>query len=242
MKTSTSMILLFAGAATLALSSCGSKKSQTQADYQYQQWLAQQQYQQYPQQQGNAYGYPQTQTQQALPAQAAVPSMVKEEQPECVTMTFEQTPNLRVYGEGSGFYDDACDRLALQNALEKMSQLVEVKMRTATENYNRIARENLDAHQAQKLDQLTRSLSENTARNTRIIKREVFRLSNGQMRVYLCIECNMNKDGMAAQAVNAMSRDGLLRLDADKERFRDTYRDILNDFGVQAAGDPIEAN
>lgn len=223
------MILFLAGAAALSLASCGSKKSAAETDYQYQQWLAQQQANNNSQQ---------TQVRTVTPTQYSVPTMVKEEQPECVTLSFEPSPNLRAYGEGSGFYDDGCDRMALQNALEKLTQLIEVKMRTATESFSSVARENLDASQKQKLDQLTRSLAQSTARNTRIIKRETFRLSNGHLRVYLCVETQISKDGLAAQAANALGEANLLKIDAEKARFRDIYSEILNDFGVQPTADP----
>jgi hypothetical protein len=187
----------------MVLGACASGKKTAQMDYQYQQLLAQQQAMLLAQQQ---------QMQQSA-------SLRMEEQ--CITLADDTTSvNLRQYGEGTGFIESAVMDLAIMTAQERMVNLLDARIQSVARKYVQEGRQNVDSTGKSLFEQLTHRTAEGQCKDCRVIKRSIYDLPNGQIRVYVCLEMNKSKSQLSKNIANVLSEGGLSEIKSDMLQFQ----------------------
>jgi hypothetical protein len=187
----------------MVLGACASGKKTAQMDYQYQQLLAQQQAMLLAQQQ---------QMQQSA-------SLRVEEQ--CITLADDTTcVNLRQYGEGTGFIESAVMDLAIMSAQERMVNLLDARIQSVARKYVKEGQQNVDATGKSLFEQLTHRTAEGQCKDCRVIKRSIYDLPNGQIRVYVCLEMNKSKSQLSKNIANVLSENGLSEIKSNMLQFQ----------------------
>jgi hypothetical protein len=201
------LTLIAAAVAVMALNSCSSSKNAAQSDYQYQQWLAQQN------QQSSSYGAKEVQRQQD----------------KCVTMALDPTAtNLRAYGEARGFDESAVTDQAIMTAQERMANSIKTSIATTAEKYTRTARQNINSSTENVFQQLSKRVSDAEINNTRMIGHSVYDSANGQVHIYVCIEMNTTKEQLCEKAVDVLSEGGIEGVLEHRNQFK---QEMLGELG-----------
>jgi hypothetical protein len=188
-------------------------------DYQYQQLLAQQQAMLLAQQQ-------QAQQQVQQPVSQQQGALRVEEQ--CITLADDTTcVNLRQYGDATGFIESAVMDLAILNAQERMVNMLDARIQSVARKYAKEGQKNVDATGTSLFQQLTHRTAEGQCKDCRVIKRSIYDLPNGQVRVYVCLEMNKSKTQLSKSIANVLSDEGLSEIKSDMLEFQKEM-DALN--------------
>lgn len=252
----TNHILLTAATAllTLTLASCGSSKQPVAGagDYEYMQFLAQKRAQaesrlQDSSNQASAQSNTAVQNQNQRPVegqQAAVrPKRTLRDEEPTVEMALAESDCLRSFGEATGFVENAVMDQAILGAQERMSVLLRSEIETAASNYARNANLNMDNTSASIYESVARRFSVNASKNSRIIKRSVYDLDNGQVQIYVCIETRKDDTNLSKELANELSREGFLGLQFDRDRFAAQNEERLKEYRAQLRNEgetPVE--
>jgi len=119
-------------------------------------------------------------------------------------------------------------RMALSNARAELAGQMEVTVKAVIDNYFQdVAIGDMQEFQ-QRYEGMSREVINQKLTGTRIICEEVTRTPEGRYRTYVAIELSGN------EILNAMneriSRDDRLRLDYDRERFRNDFDEEMRNF------------
>jgi lipoprotein len=215
--------------AALSLTSCGSSKQPAAGagDYQYQQFLAQQQ------KAAVETGRPAAPV-SAEPVEAQQyaqrPKRTLREEDATVLLALEKSDHLRSYGDAVGFVESAVMDQAIMVAQERMSVLLKSALESAASNYTRNGNINLDNTSATLYESVTSRFSVNVSKDSRIIKRSVYDLDNGQVQIYVCIETGLSDNNLSKKLANELSRDGFLGLQFDRDRFAKQNEQSLKEY------------
>ncbi len=228
----TNFIPFIAAVLVFLLSSCGASKQPVAGagDYQYQQYLAQKR----AADSGLAPAKEQTEPIEAQ-KYAKRPKRVLREEDPTVEFALAKSDHLRSYGDATGYVESAVMDQAIMVAQERMSVLLKSALESAASNYSRNANINLDNTAATLYENVTKRFSVNTSKNTKIVKRSIYDLDNGQVQIYVCIEVNPSDSSLSNKLANELNREGFLGLQFDRDRFAaqneeslKEYRNMLN--------------
>ncbi len=67
-------------------------------------------------------------------------------------------------------------------------------------------------------------------KNYRVIKTNLYDLSDGSVQCYVCIEMRSTKEELLDNVENALSKEELISVDYDKERFMNNIKQGLEDY------------
>lgn len=227
----TTLISCAAALAALSLTSCGSSRQQPMAgagDYQFQQYLAQQQ------RAAAETGQPATPVAKAEPIEvqqsAQRPKRTLRDEDATVLLALEKSDHLRSYGDAVGFVESAVMDQAIMVAQERMSVLLKSALESAASNYVRNGNINLDNTSATLYESVTNRFSLNVSKDSHIIKRSVYDLDNGQVQIYVCIETGLSDNELSKKLANELNRDGFLGLQFDRDRFAKQNEESLKEY------------
>jgi hypothetical protein len=222
-------VMFAAVVAAMTLGSCASGKKTAQTDYQYQQWLAQQQ-----QQQQYQYQQPEQQVvQQRQPAQR-----VLREDEACELLARDANcKNLRQVGMAKGYNENSVMNLAIMNAQERLINLVNATITSVSEKYELTAGTNMDNTNSELFQTITNRYASAVVKNCRVVKSSTYDLSNGQVQIYVCIETGDSKDDVSTGAVNVLSDNGIKRIMAYKDQFK---KEVENGLTSRVSSQTIE--
>lgn len=188
--------LVMAITSAVMLASCGTSKKTASTDYQYQQWLAQQQ-----------------QSAQQRPGRT-----MRTLEP-CIELAQAEAKNLRAYGTATSYVEKTALNEAERDARNRLAAMLKTAVEGAAQDYEQNANKNL-TNTAGSLSEsvMTQFVAEEIS-NTRIIKTTMYDLTDGSIQVYVCLEMKMSKDDFDNNLNTTLDRDGLIELQYDRERF-----------------------
>jgi hypothetical protein len=208
--------LIAVAVTVMAFSACSSSKKSAQVDPEYAAWLAQRQQSQYA---------PQATGQQA---QVASSAPVKREEEECITLADDKSvSNLRSYGDATGYVESVLMKMALMNAQENMAVMLQSTINSAAENYAKGVEKDLLKDNESQFESLAVRLSNAVVSDSKVIKRSIYDLPNGQIHVYVCIESTATKEQVSRQAAQVLSESELQSVQAHKDAFAEKMKDLL---------------
>jgi hypothetical protein len=210
--------------AAMTLGSCASGKKTAQTDYQYQQWLAQQ-------------GQQQQNTQYQPTAQQTTQTRVLREEDACTLLARDANcQKLRQVGMAKGFNENSVLNLAIMNAQERLVNLIEASITSSSEKYELTAGTNMDNTNSELFQTITQRYASAVVKNCRVIKSSTYDLPNGQVQIYVCIETGDTKGDVSEGAVNVLSENGLQRIMAYRDKFKnDLESGLTNGITSQSA-------
>ena len=198
-------------AGTIVLASCSSQK-QAVSDYQYKQWK-EQQAQQSQQSYESQPAQPTTQPVTKRPART-----LRAAEP-CIELALEDAENLRAYGTAISYLDKTAFNEAERDARNRLAAMIEAAIEGAAEDYEQNASRNGKISSATLGESVMRQFVNQEIKNTRTIKNSVYDVEDGTVQVYVCIEMKSDKSSFDKQLDNTLSREGLIELQYDRDRF-----------------------
>lgn len=209
-------VLLFSAVAIATFMMVGCKTAQVPNDYQA--FLAYQQQMQKNEQ------TPQWETNQ--------PKRQKREVDECITMATENSGSFRAYGEGTSFREGIAMENAEMDAVIRMVQQIQTAVEGARDRYRGSAGKNLSTADEERIQSYIRQFVVGTT-GYRIIKTNLYDLSDGTVQCYVCIEQKINTDDMAKKLSNELSDDGVLGIEFNRDRFAASIKEDLEKYKAE---------
>lgn len=209
-------VLLFSAVAIATFMMVGCKTAQVPNDYQA--FLAYQQQMQKNEQ------TPQWETNQ--------PKRQKREVDECITMATENSGSFRAYGEGKSFREGIAMENAEMDAVIRMVQQIQTAVEGARDRYRGSAAKNLSTADEERIQSYIRQFVVGTT-GYRIIKTNLYDLSDGTVQCYVCIEQKINTDDMAKKLSNELSDDGVLGIEFNRDRFAASIKEDLEKYKAE---------
>lgn len=181
-------------ATAFVLTSCGSSKKTGASDYQYQQYLSQQQSQQRP-----------TRKMRTLDP--------------CIELAQEDSDNWRAYGTATSYIEKVALNEAQRDARNQLAQMMKACIEGAAQDYEQNAQKNMKGS-AETLGEaiMTQFVNEEIS-NTKTIKTSIYDLADGSVQVYVCIEMRSDKDKFNNNLNNTLDREGIIGIQYDRDRF-----------------------
>lgn len=209
-------VLLFSAVAIVTFMMVGCKTAQVPNDYQA--FLAYQQQMQKNEQ------TPQWETNQ--------PKRQKREVDECITLATENSGSFRAYGEGKSFREGIAMENAEMDAVIRMVQQIQTAVEGARDRYRGSAAKNLSTADEERIQSHIRQFVVGTT-GYRIIKTNLYDLSDGTVQCYVCIEQKINTDDMAKKLSNELSDDGVLGIEFNRDRFAASIKEDLEKYKAE---------
>lgn len=185
--------------AVALLASCGASKKTASTDYQYQQWLAQQQQSQQSNQQR--------------------PGRTMRTLEPCIELAQADAENLRAYGTATSYVEKVALNEAERDARNRLASMIKVAVEGAAQDYEQNANKNLKNTAGSIGEAIMSQFVAEEISNTRIIKTTIYDLADGSVQVYVCLEMKTNKDDFDKNLNHTLDRDGLIELQYDRDRF-----------------------
>lgn len=189
-------------AAAIMLVSCGTKRQTVPADYQYQQYLAQQR---------KTTEQPQYEEQR--------PTRKLREVTTGERLATEDCDKWRALGSSTGYVEKTVRNEAERDARNRLADMMKVAVEGAAQDYERNAQENLKKSSASLGEAVMTQFVAEEVKNTRTINYDVFDLADGSVQIYACVEIRDTKEEFVKKLSNTLERDKIIELQYDRERF-----------------------
>jgi len=115
---------------------------------------------------------------------------------------------------------------ALINARTLLAQQIEVTVKNVTDNYIKSSEMNNVEGVEERLEGMTREVTNQKLSGTRIICEELTKTKGGNYKTYLAIE--LSGDEIATAMQQRLSNDDKLRIDFDYEKFKKTFDEEMS--------------
>lgn len=205
-------LYLLAIIATPALfTACNSTKKTASTDYQYQQWQQQQQ-------------------QQQQEATSQRPGRTLRTTEPCIEMAQADSENLRAYGTATSYVEKTALNEAERDARNRLAAMIKVAVEGAAQDYEQNANRNLKKTAGTIGESVMTQFVAEEIKNTRIIKTDIYDLTDGSIQVYVCMEMKSSKDDFEKNLNNTLEREGILELQYDRERFVEKMAEGLDEY------------
>lgn len=176
---------------------CGSSQKSAYNDYEYQEWKRQQQQQQQQQR----------------------PSRTLRTVEPCIAMANAESENLRAYGTATSYVEKVALSEAERDARNRMASMIKVAVEGAAQDYAQNAARNMKSSAGTLGESIMTQYVAQEISNTRVIETSIYDLSDGSVQVYVCIEMRNTTKEFSDKLENELSRDGVIELEYDRERF-----------------------
>lgn len=160
------------------------------------------------------------------------PKERKKEVDECIIMANEQSTNLRAYGEGISYRESLAMQNAEADAVIRMVQQMNVALQGARDIYGGTAGKNLSTADEERIQAYIREFIVGTT-GYRIIKTNLYDVSDGTTKCYVCIEQKINTDDMTKKLSNKLSDDGVLGIEFNRDRFAASIKEDLEKYKAE---------
>lgn len=157
------------------------------------------------------------------------PSRKKREVEECILLAQDAT-KLRAFGTATSYDEAAALEFAEAEAVRQMSTMMETAAEGARQIYRGTASKNASQSSESRMESVTTQFFAQRIKNYRIIKTNMYDLSNGSIQVYVCIELPDGIEKTADELANTLSEDEILGIDFNRQKFIDAMKEGLSDY------------
>lgn len=197
----------------LILTACNSSKNAASTDYQYQQWLQQQQ----------------NQNQEQENRQQRPGRTLRESEP-CIELALAESEHLRAYGTSTSYVEKAALNEAERDARNRLAAMLKVAVEGAAQDYEQNANQNLKKSAGTIGESVMNQFVAEEIKNTRIIKTDIYDLTDGSIQVYVCLEMRSSKNDFENNLNNMLEREGIIELQYDRDRFVEKMAEGLEEY------------
>lgn len=156
----------------------------------------------------------------------------KREIDECILMANENSSSFRAYGEGTSYREGIAMENAEMDAVIRMVQQIQTAVEGARERYRGSAAKNLSTADEERIQSYIKQFIVGTT-GYRIIKTNLYDLSDGTVQCYVCIEQKVNTDDMTKKLSNELSDDGVLGIEFNRDRFAASIKEDLEKYKAE---------
>lgn len=156
----------------------------------------------------------------------------KREIDECILMANESSSSFRAYGEGTSYREGIAMENAEMDAVIRMVQQIQTAVEGARERYRGSAAKNLSTADEERIQSYIKQFIVGTT-GYRIIKTNLYDLSDGTVQCYVCIEQKVNTDDMTKKLSNELSDDGVLGIEFNRDRFAASIKEDLEKYKAE---------
>lgn len=160
------------------------------------------------------------------------PKRQKREIDECILMANENSSSFRAYGEGTSYREGIAMENAEMDAVIRMVQQIQTAVEGARERYRGSAAKNLSTANEERIQSYIKQFIVGTT-GYRIIKTNLYDLSDGTVQCYVCIEQKVNTDDMTKKLSNELSDDGVLGIEFNRDRFAASIKEDLEKYKAE---------
>lgn len=160
------------------------------------------------------------------------PKRQKREIDECILMANENSSGFRAYGEGTSYREGIAMENAEMDAVIRMVQQIQTAVEGARERYRGSAAKNLSTADEERIQSYIKQFIVGTT-GYRIIKTNLYDLSDGTVQCYVCIEQKVNTDDMTKKLSNELSDDGVLGIEFNRDRFAASIKEDLEKYKAE---------
>lgn len=160
------------------------------------------------------------------------PKRQKREIDECILMANENSSSFGAYGEGTSYREGIAMENAEMDAVIRMVQQIQTAVEGARERYRGSAAKNLSTADEERIQSYIKQFIVGTT-GYRIIKTNLYDLSDGTVQCYVCIEQKVNTDDMTKKLSNELSDDGVLGIEFNRDRFAASIKEDLEKYKAE---------
>lgn len=193
----------------------GCKSSQTVVPNDYQAYVA------YQQQMQKGEATPQWETNR--------PMRKKREVEECILLAQDPT-KIRAFGTSTSYDEATALEFAEADAVRQMTTMMETASEGARQIYRGTASKNASQASESRMESTVTQFFAQRIKNYRIIRTNMYDLSDGSIQVYVCIELPGGIEKTAEELANTLSEDEILGIDFNRQKFIDSMKEGLSDY------------
>ena len=132
----------------------------------------------------------------------------------------------RANAVGESMDQNISKQKALTNARTLLAQQLEITVKNVTDNYIKAAEMDNVEGVEERIEGMTREVTNQKLNGTRIICEELTKTKDGNYKTYLAIE--LSGDEIANAMQQRLSNDDKLRIDFDYEKFKKTFEEEMS--------------
>lgn len=157
---------------------------------------------------------------------------LRENEP-CMDLALAEEENLRVFGSAISPIEKIARNEALRDARNQFATRLQVAVDGAALDYAQNTTENVKKSASELGEVIMTQYVSQIIKNTKPIKWSVYDLSDGSIEVYVCLEMVDGLDEVKKGLGNALSRNAIIGIQHDRERFIDKTLKGLENFKKQ---------
>ncbi|MFZ1808080.1 MAG: hypothetical protein WAU36_12700 [Cyclobacteriaceae bacterium] len=118
---------------------------------------------------------------------------------------------------------------ALTNARNELAQSIQTTVKTVTDNYVNSREMNNKEQVEERFESLNREVVDQTITGVRTLCEKLVKTENGTYKTYVAIE--LSADELVSKYNERLSKDEMLKIDYDYEKFKDTFEKEMAKMG-----------
>lgn len=148
----------------------------------------------------------------------------------CIEMANAESEFLRSYGTATSYVEKTALNEAERDARNRMANMLKVAIEGAAQDYEMNAAENVKKSASVIGEAVMTQFVSEEVKNTRILKTDIYDLADGSIQVYVCLEMQVNEDDMAEKIDNVLSKDEIIGIKYDREKFIEKMKAGLEEY------------
>lgn len=164
----------------------------------------------------------------------AQPEETKRETKEVDRLVAAETTNMRAVGIGNDFEEKYARREALRDGQATLASYLETVIVGLTNEYHKKATANQKKFSETNLEEYVETSVAQKISTKMIGVPEVYDLSDGTVRVYICVELSKPTDKVLGDIYDQMTSDEVIGTDYDKQKFIEDNKDRLRELREKA--------
>lgn len=148
----------------------------------------------------------------------------------CIEMANAESEFLRAYGTASSYVEKTALNEAERDARNRLAAMLKVAVEGAAQDYEMNATQNRTSS-AETIGEavMTQYIAEEL-QNTRILKTDIYDLTDGSIQVYVCIEMRTSESDLAEKIDNVLEEDNIIGIKYDREKFIEKMKAGLEEY------------
>ncbi len=134
----------------------------------------------------------------------------------------------RVVQMGTSTDVSMAKKVALQNARQELAATVQAQVKAVIESYGQNASADNKTQAESLYQELTRTVVNQTLVGADIAGEKLFKTKEGNYRYHVCLQ--LSKEKVAEEVAKQLSEDEIMKLEFDRERFKQIYDEELAKF------------
>ena len=149
---------------------------------------------------------------------------------QCIELANADSEFMRAYGTATSYVEKTALNEAERDARNRLANMIKVAVEGAAQDHEKNATANTKTT-SQSIGEavMTQYVSE-VVKNTRILKTNIYDLTDGSIQVYVCLEMRVSKEEFGKGVSKTLDENGVIKLEHDRERFIEKMQKGLDEY------------